>query len=80
MIRVKDELHLLGTTDVQVFLDHVFKEDASADRSIQYLGKRKFDLEDGKLITLSGLTVLAGEGVGESSQPFAQEGIDFALR
>ena len=31
---IKNELHLFGTTDVQVFSDHVFKEDASADRPI----------------------------------------------
>ena len=61
---IKNELHLFGTTDVQVFSDHVFKEDASADRLIQNLSEGKFELEKGELITVSGLTVLGREGMG----------------
>lgn len=69
---IKDELNLFGTTDVQVFSNDFFKEDAAAYGLIQYLGKGKFELKDGELIAVAGLTVLVGEGMGESSQPFAE--------
>jgi hypothetical protein len=60
---VKDELYLLGATNVQVFSDDIFKEDASRDRSIEYLREGQFELEDGELITVSGLTVSRGKRV-----------------
>jgi hypothetical protein len=65
-------LNLFGATDVQVFSDDFFKEDAAAYGLIQYLGEGKFELENGELIAVAGLTVLRGEGMGESPQPFAE--------
>ena len=65
---VNDELYLFGATNVQVFSDHIFKEDVPAHRLIQNLGEGKFELENGELITVSGLTVLGGEQMGESSR------------
>ena len=64
---IKDKLNLFGTTDVQVFSDDFFKEDAAAHGLIQNLSEGKFELENGELITVSGLTVVGGEGMGESS-------------
>jgi len=69
---IKNELNLFGTTDVQVFSDDFFKEDAAAHGLIQNLSEGKFELENGELIAVAGLTVLSGEGMGESSQPFAE--------
>jgi hypothetical protein len=69
---IEDELNLFGTADVQVFSDNVFKEDTAAYRLIQNLGEGKFELENGELITISRLTVLGGEGMGPSFQPFAE--------
>ena len=31
---IKDQLHLLGATDVQVFADHILEEDPAAERAI----------------------------------------------
>jgi hypothetical protein len=69
---IKDELYLFGATNVQIFSDHFFKEDAAADWLIQNLSEGKFELENGELITVSSLTVLRGKGLGELAQPFAE--------
>ena len=61
---VKDELYLFGATNVQIFSDHVFKEDAAAYGPIEDLREGQFELENGELITVSGLTVSRGERVG----------------
>ena len=69
---IKDQLHLFGTTDVQVFTDDFFKENAAAYWRIQNLREGKFELQNGKLIAVAGLTVVVGKGMGESSQAFAE--------
>ena len=61
---VKDELYLFGATNVQIFSDHVFKEDAAAYGPIEDLREGQFELENGELITVSGLTVSRGKRVG----------------
>jgi len=61
---LKDELYLFGTTNVQIFSDHIFKKDAAAYGPIEDLREGQFELENGELITVSGLTVSRGERVG----------------
>ena len=61
---LKDELYLFGTTNVQIFSDHIFKKDAAAYGPIEDLREGQFELENGELITVSGLTVSRGQRVG----------------
>jgi len=60
---VEDQLHLFGASHVQIFTNYFFEEDSSADRSVEHLGEGEFDLQDGELIAVSGLSVPAGEGM-----------------
>ena len=46
---VKDQLHLFGPADIEVFANHFFKEDAAGERSVENLGEGEFDLQDGKV-------------------------------
>ena len=62
---IKDELNLFGATDVQVFSDDFFKEDATTEGLIQNLSEGKCDLQNGELITVAGLTILEGERMRE---------------
>ena len=68
---LKDELNLFGTTDVEVLPNHFLEEDPSAYRAIEHLGKREFDLENGKLIAVTSLAILGSEGMRQEPQPFA---------
>src|SRR5579875_672344 len=68
---VEDPLHLLGPADVQVFPNHFFEEDATGQWSVENLGEGKFDLENGELITIPGLTVARGERVRQETKPLA---------
>lgn len=36
---VKDQLHLIGPSDVEVLPDYFFKEDASGNRPVKHLGE-----------------------------------------
>ena len=69
---VEDELHLFGAPDIQVFSNHFFKEDSARHRSVQDLGQREFDLQNGEFVPISCLTVSTGEGVRQASKPFPQ--------
>jgi len=71
---------LLGAYDIQVFSNHFFKEDPSGYWSVQNLGQREFDLQDGEIVAVSCLAVSACEGVRQTSQPFPQQGVDFLRR
>ena len=70
---------MFGTADVEVFPDDFFKEDAAAYGPIQNLSEGEFDLENGELIAIAGLTVFGGEGMGQTPQPFAKQGIDLCF-
>src|SRR5208337_2527107 len=65
----EDELYLFGPADVEVFSNHFFKEDATRQGSIQNLSKGEFDLQDGKVVLVSGLTVAERKGVGQEAEP-----------
>ena len=38
---IEDQLHMIGTTDVQVFTDNFFKKNATGKRSVQHLSRSK---------------------------------------
>ena len=61
---VENELHLLGATNVEVFSDNIFKENAARDGSVEYLREGQFDLENGELITVSGMSISGRKRMG----------------
>jgi hypothetical protein len=68
---IKDQLNLLGASNVQVLPNYFFKEDPPADRTVQHLGQRKLDLQDRELIAVSRLPISGREGMWQQAQPFA---------
>src|SRR5207247_8273832 len=73
---IKDQLHLVRTTDVEILAHHFFEETAARERPIEDLGQRELGLEDRELIPIAGGTVRAGEGMGEAPEPLANDGVD----
>ena len=65
-LAVEDELDLLGATEVEIFADHLFEEQAAMDRTIEHPGERELGLQDRDLITVAGLVVGGGERVRQA--------------
>ena len=61
---LKDELHLIGTPQVQVLADDLLKEEATGQGSVQDLGERELGLQDGQVVGVTRLPVGLGEGMG----------------
>jgi hypothetical protein len=68
-LAIADQLDLLGTADIEVFMKHFFKEDAAGEGSVEHLGEGEFDLQDGKVVGVSGLAVAGGNGMRQEAQP-----------
>ena len=60
---IEDELDLLGTAEVEVLADHLFKEQAAVHRPVEHLRGRELRLQDRDVVALAGLTVRRREGV-----------------
>src|SRR5437868_1064771 len=52
---VENELYVLRAAEIEVFADDFFKEDAAAHGAIQHLRERKLGLQNGEIVTISGL-------------------------
>src|SRR5712691_10596006 len=73
---LEDELHLVGTPNVEIFADDLFEEDPSRERLVEYLGQREFRLQDRERVANAGRAVLGREGMREPAKPLPQEGVD----
>ena len=73
---IEDQLHLIGTAEVEILADDLFEETAAGQRPIEDLGQRELGLQDRELIPIAGGAVRRGEGMRESAQPFAKDGVD----
>src|SRR6266849_4093881 len=73
---IEDELHLLGTAEVEVLADHLFKEQTAVHRPVEHLSGGELHLQDRDIIAVAGLAVRRREGVRQQPQPFAQQGVD----
>src|SRR6516225_4474609 len=69
---VEDQLHLVGTAQVEVFANDFLEEDATAERAIQDLSQGKLGLEDGHVVAVASGAILRREGMGQAGQPAAQ--------
>ena len=68
---IEDQLHLLGTTEIEILADDLLEKDASCERSVEDLGEGELRLEDGDVVSESGLAVLRREGMREARKPLA---------
>src|SRR6516225_6589851 len=73
---VEDQLHLVGTAQVEVFANDFLEEDSAAQRAIQDLSQGKLGLENGQVVAVASGAILRGKGMGQAGQPAAQELID----
>jgi len=54
---IKDQLHLAGPAEVEVFADHFFKEHPAGYGPVQHLCQRELRLQDRDLVAVTGLSI-----------------------
>ena len=69
-------MHLIGAAEVEILADDLFEEAPPGARAIEDLGQGELGLEDRELIPIAGRPVRGGEGMRQSAQPFAKDGLD----
>src|SRR3954466_152403 len=73
---IKDQLHLIGSAQIEVLADDFLEEDPATEGSVQDLGQGELGLEDGNLVAVTGGAVLDGKRVRQACQPLASQGVD----
>jgi hypothetical protein len=73
---VEDQLHVVGSAEVEVLADDLLEEDPSGDGAVQHLGQGALRLQDGEVVAIARRAVLRGKGLRQPCQPFAQQGVD----
>jgi hypothetical protein len=73
---IEDELHLVGTTDIEVLPDDLLEEHATGHWLVEDLGQRELGLKDRQLVSNVPRTVLRREGMRQSAEPFPEQRID----
>ena len=74
---IEDQLHLIGTAEVEILADDFFEETAPGERTIEDLGQGELGLQDRELIPIARRAVRGGEGMRQSPEPFAKDRVDF---
>jgi len=73
---IEDEPDFFWSAEVEILTDDVLEEEAAVLGLVEDLGERELGLQDGNLVAVSGLAIRTGEGMRQSGQPFAQQGVD----
>jgi hypothetical protein len=73
---VEDQLHLIGSAEIEILPDDLLEETTPRDRPIEHLGQGELGLQDRELIPITGRPVRWGEGMRQATQPFAKDGVD----
>ena len=73
---VEDQLHVVGTSRVEVLAHHLFEEDASLHRTVEDLRQGELRLQDRHVAADARRPVGGGERVRQARQPLAQQGVD----
>src|SRR5262245_22160322 len=76
----EDELHMIGTTDVEVLADHLLEEDAARQGPIQNLGQGELCLKDRQIVSIASRAIFGAERMGQPCQPFAEQSLDLVSR
>ena len=61
---VKQQLHLLGTAQVELVADHLLKELAAVQGPVEDFGAAHLELQDGELVHVAGALITSREGSG----------------
>jgi hypothetical protein len=73
---IEDEPDFLWLAEVEILTDDVLEEEAAVLGLVEDLGKGELGLQDGNLVAAIGLAIRSGEGMRQSGQPLAQQGVD----
>ena len=73
---IKDQLDLVGPTEIAVLADDLFEKQSAVHRTIEHLGQRKLSLPDRNIVAMASLSIRRGERMGEKVQPLAQQAVD----
>src|SRR5205807_312196 len=77
---IENQLHLVGSSDIQVLANDFLEEDPAGDRTIQDLGQRELGLQHRDLIPVTGLPVFPRKWMRQLAEPFPQQAIDLLPR
>jgi len=77
---IQDELDLFRPAQLEILTNHLLKEHASTDGTVQHLGEGQLDLPDRELITITGSPVGGGVRMGETAESFTQQRVDLGRR
>jgi hypothetical protein len=64
-------LDLAWPADIEVLAYHLFEEHTASNGPVQRLSQRELSLENGDLVTVTGLAVGGRVGMRQEPQPFA---------
>ena len=73
---VEDQLHVVGTPQVNVLPDDLLEQHPSLDGAVEDLGQGELRLKHGDVVADARRPVGSGERVRQARQPFAQQGVD----
>src|SRR2546426_1015233 len=73
---LEEQLHPVGTADIEVVADHFLEEFAAVQGAIEDLGEADLHLENRKLVAHSHGAVGRGERMRQPAQPAAEESVD----
>lgn len=77
---VEDQLDLIRAAEVEVLANDLLAEQATMHGLVEHLGERELGLQDGDVVAIAGVPVGGGEGMGQTTQPLAQQGVDLGGR
>jgi hypothetical protein len=71
---IKDQLHPVGPTQIQVLANEILEQQPAAQRTIQHVREAELGLQDGQLVAIPRPAVSPGKGMGQALQPLAEGG------
>jgi len=72
----KDQLHLIGTAQINVLADDLLEETAPVQTLFPDLGQGELRLKFGQNVTVTGPAILGTVGRREAGEPFAEESLN----
>jgi len=73
---IEDQLHLIRATHIEILAEDLFGEAAPGEWPIEDLGQGELALQDREVIAIARRPVRRREGMWETAQPFAKDGVD----
>ena len=75
----KDQLHPIGSAEIEILPDHFLEEATARERSVQYLGQCELRLQDREPIPVACGPMLGRKRMRQPPEPFAKHRLDLLL-